>query len=55
VVELEEGPRVDARIEGVDTKNPETIKVGTPLSVKFLHRQREDLPITYLAFVPVSE
>ena len=55
VVELEEGPRVDARIEGVDTKNPETIKIGTPLSVKFLHRQREDLPITYLAFAPVSE
>ena len=55
VVELDEGPRVDARIEGVDSKNPETIKVGTPLSVKFIHRQRDDRPITYLAFVPVTE
>jgi hypothetical protein len=25
------------------------------LSAKFLHRQQEDLQITYLAFVPVSE
>ena len=52
VVELDEGPRVDARIEGVDSKNPETIKVGTPLTVKFIHRQRDDRPITYLAFAP---
>jgi len=28
---------------------------GMSLNVKFLHRQREDLPITYLAFAPVSE
>ena len=54
VVELAEGPRVDARIEGVDPKNPETIKIGRPLNVKFLHRQREDQPITYLAFAPIS-
>jgi uncharacterized OB-fold protein len=53
VVELNEGPRVDARIEGVDPKNPEKIKVGTPLSVKFLHKQRENQPITYLAFTLV--
>jgi uncharacterized OB-fold protein len=54
VVELDEGPRVDARIEGVDPKNPETIKIGRPLSAKFLHGQRENQPITYLAFAPVS-
>ena len=55
VVELEEGPRVDARIEGVDPKQPEKIQIGTPLKVKFIHGQREGLPISYLAFIPVSE
>ena len=53
VVELDEGPRVDARIEGVDSKNPETIKIGKPLTVKFIHGQRDDRPITYLAFTPI--
>jgi uncharacterized OB-fold protein len=52
VVELEEGPRVDARIEGVDTNRPEDIKVGMPLKVKFLHRGEGDDLKTYLAFEP---
>ncbi len=30
--------RVVARIEGVDGSKPETIKIGTPLQVEFLHR-----------------
>ena len=38
VVELEEGVRVVGRIEGVDGNRPETIQIGTPLVVKFLHR-----------------
>jgi len=54
VVELEEGARVDARIEGVDTKNPETIKVGMSLTVKYLHRQEDEITETYLAFEPLS-
>ena len=37
VVELEEGVKIDARIEGVDAANPETIKIGMPLTVEFLH------------------
>ncbi len=49
VVELEEGARVDARLEGVDPKKPETISVGMPVRVKFLHRGEEK---TYLAFEP---
>ena len=54
VVELEEGTRVDARIEGVDTTNPESIKVGMPLTVKFLHTgEGEDLT-TFLAFEPAK-
>ncbi|MFH1480308.1 MAG: Zn-ribbon domain-containing OB-fold protein [Pseudomonadota bacterium] len=52
VVELEEGARVDARIQGVDAKKPEDIKVGMPLKAAFLHRgEGEDLR-TYLAFEP---
>jgi uncharacterized OB-fold protein len=52
VVELEEGTRVDARIEGVDTKNPEAIKIGMPLKVQFLHRSEGGPVRTYLAFRP---
>jgi hypothetical protein len=51
-VELEEGPKVDARIEGVDCTKPEDIKVDMPLQVKFLHRGEGDNMETYLAFEP---
>jgi hypothetical protein len=53
VVELEEGGRVDARIEGVDCSKPDEIKIGMPLKVKYLHRQNGDKKETYLAFEPV--
>jgi len=53
VVELDEGTRVDARIEGVDARNPETIKVGMPLHVDYLHRGEGDNLKTFLAFKPV--
>ena len=52
VVELEEGGRVDARIEGVDAKNPESIIVGMPMTAKFLHRGEGDDSKTFLAFEP---
>jgi uncharacterized OB-fold protein len=52
VVELDEGGRVDARIEGVDTTHPENIKVGMPMKVKFLHREGAEVPETYLTFEP---
>jgi uncharacterized OB-fold protein len=52
VVELEEGGRVDARIEGLDTGNPEAVKVGMPLKAKFLHRGEGTNMETYLAFEP---
>lgn len=50
VVKLEEGTRVDARIEGVDANEPETIKIGIPLSIRFLHRGEGEEMKTYLAF-----
>lgn len=52
VVELEEGVRVVARIEGVDGSKPETIKIGTPLQVEFLHRGEGENSTTFLAFRP---
>ena len=52
VVELEEGVRVVARIEGVDGSKPETIKIGTPLKVEFLHRGEGENSTTFLAFRP---
>ncbi len=52
VVELDEGTKVDARIEGIDPARPETIKVGMPLAVKYLHREKKGEKLTYLAFEP---
>jgi scaffold protein (connect acetoacetyl-CoA thiolase and HMG-CoA synthase) len=52
VVELEEGAGVVARIEGVDGTKPETIKIGSPLHVGFLHRGEGENTTTFLAFVP---
>ena len=54
VVEFEEGVKIDARIEGVDTKNPETIKVGILLTAKFLHRGEGENIKTFLAFEALS-
>jgi len=50
VVELEGGVRVDARIERVDASRPETIKVGSPLTMEFLHRGEGGNLETFLAF-----
>ena len=36
VVKLDEGPMISAQLVGVDETKPETIKIGTPLKVKFL-------------------
>ncbi len=52
VVVLEEGVSVDARIEEFDGNEPELIKIGTPLTVKFLHRGEGENSRTFLAFRP---
>jgi uncharacterized OB-fold protein len=52
VVELEEGVRVVARIEEVNTREPEYIQVGMPLTVSFLHRGEGENRKTFLAFRP---
>lgn len=53
VVQLDEGVRVVARIEGVDVKSPENISVGMPLTADFLHWGKGPSLHTYLAFKPV--
>ena len=52
VVELEGAVRVVARIQGVDARNPETIRIGMPLSAKYLHRGEGEEARTVLAFEP---
>ena len=52
VVELEEGTKIDARIEGVDASKPETIKFGMPLTVAYLHQGEGEEMTTFLAFKP---
>ena len=50
IVTLEEGPSISARITGVDAKNPESIRVGTPLTVEFLEMGEGEQARTVLAF-----
>jgi len=52
VVELEEGARVVARIEGVDGTKPETIRISTRLKAEFLHRGEGENATAFLAFRP---
>ena len=52
VVELQEGVKIVARITGVDAKEPEQIKVGTPLRAEFIQKGEEANKQTSLAFRP---
>ena len=52
VVELEEGAKVVARIEGIDATKPEAIRIGAPLKIEFLHRGEGENSTTFLAFRP---
>jgi uncharacterized OB-fold protein len=51
-VELDEGPRVVARVEGIDALQPQAIAIGTQLQVSFLHLGEGDDRRTILAFRP---
>jgi len=52
VVELAEGNKIVGRIGGLDAKNPESIKIGTPLKVEFLHSVPGEEEKTTLVFHP---
>jgi hypothetical protein len=43
VVRLDEGPRIVARIDGVDARHPERIDIGLPLAIRFPDK-RPDTP-----------
>lgn len=50
VVQLEEGPKISARILGVDAQKPSSIQIGTPLKLEFVEREEGGNKKTYLAF-----
>jgi uncharacterized protein len=54
IVELKEGPRISAQILDVDMKQPENIRIGTPMMMTIISRGTEDQQKTYLAFKPIS-
>lgn len=52
VIKLEEGPMVSAQLVGVDASNPDTIKIGMSLKVKFLENKLKGEVKTDLGFEP---
>ena len=52
VIKLDEGPMVSAQLVGVDESKPETIKIGTPLKVKFLETDIKGETRVDLGFEP---
>ena len=50
VVELDEGVRVTARVLGADVGNPESIEIGTPVTLEFVSCTHEGEEKTFLAF-----
>ena len=52
VVELDEGVRIDARLEGFDANNPDTIRIGAHVTAQFLHRGEGERMRTFPAFRP---
>ncbi len=52
VIKLDEGPMVSAQLVGVDESKPDTIKIGTPLKVKFLENELKGETKIDLGFEP---
>jgi len=52
VIELEDGVRVAARINGLDARNPERVELGTPMKIEFPGRDHAEQPVPVLAFSP---
>jgi uncharacterized OB-fold protein len=50
IVELDEGPKISARLVGFDAARPEEAEIGAPLRVTFLEHGEGDEKKTYLAF-----
>lgn len=54
IVTLEEGPRLPARLVGMDAAQPESIAIGTPLRADFLEQQEGEETRTVLVFHPAT-
>jgi uncharacterized OB-fold protein len=50
IIELEEGPKISARLVGFDPRQPEQAQIGTPLKVTFLEYGEGEKKKTALAF-----
>jgi uncharacterized OB-fold protein len=53
VIKLDEGPMVSAQLVGVDEAKPDTIKIGTPVKVKFLETEVKGEQKVDLGFEPI--
>ena len=54
VVQLTEGPRVVARIVGLEQLDPETINIGMPLQVRYVQSASNGQTLTTLGFAPAE-
>ena len=54
IVTLEEGPRLPARLAGMDATRPESIAVGMPLQADFVEQQEGDETRMVLVFCPAT-
>ena len=50
IVELDNGQKISAQILGVDTSDPTSIKIGTPVKATFIPRGEGEEAETFLAF-----
>ena len=53
IVKTAEGPMISALIVGLNGCNPQSIRIGTQLKVKFIDQGEGDTLRTWLAFEPV--
>jgi len=53
IVKTTEGPMISALIVGLNGCNPQSIRIGTPLKVKFIDQGEGETLRTWLAFEPV--
>lgn len=52
VIEILDGVRIDSRIQGVDPKMPENIKIGMPMKADFIHKEKNGIKYTIIGFRP---
>jgi uncharacterized OB-fold protein len=52
VIKLDEGPMISGQLVGVNEAKPETIKIGTPVKIKFLETNIKGESKVDLGFEP---